>query len=60
MSRCGTEGCGLVGMVMMGWQLDLMVFSNSSDSMKRNIMDQPVLKTTSEFHIQLHWGLEYN
>ena len=31
MCRCGTLGYGLVGMVVLGWQLDLMileVFSN--------------------------------
>lgn len=26
-----------------------MVFSNRSDSLKRNIVDQPLLKTASEF-----------
>jgi len=34
--RYGTSGHGLVGMVVMGWQLDLMileVFSNLYDSM---------------------------
>jgi len=36
MCRCGTFGQGLVGMVVMGWRLDLMileVFSNLNDSM---------------------------
>jgi len=34
--RCSTEGCGLVGMVVMVWWLDWMfivVFSNLNDSM---------------------------
>ena len=34
--RCGTSGYGLVGMVVLGWQLDLVtleIFSNLNDSM---------------------------
>ena len=34
--RCGTSGHGLAGVVVIGWQLDLMileVFSNLNDSM---------------------------
>jgi len=36
MCRYGTSGHGLAGMVVMGWQLDLIileVFSNLNDSM---------------------------
>ena len=35
-NRCGTEGHGLVGMVVKGWLLDymiLVVFPNLNDSM---------------------------
>jgi len=41
MCRCGTSGYGLAGMVVLGWQLDLMileVFSNLNNSVILNIL----------------------
>lgn len=49
--RCGTEGCGLVGLVVMGWWLDsviLVVFSNLNAHMKR--------KSTVVVAFSPHWS----